>query len=157
MTTKLLLWWTVLILQASKKPQNKTKTYMTSLSHALHLHIISLCTQFVDRALFHHALYASSRGSVLLACLHPQHPPPLTGQLPVMIQNLLNLKGGCRQICYFHKWGYWGFLQRFEPLETQPEKTVSQIQVVCCIKVTQTSETLSFTMVFDPGHLIQKF
>lgn len=34
---------------------------------SLMLHIISPYTQFADQALFHHALYASLRGSVLLA------------------------------------------------------------------------------------------
>lgn len=107
-------------------PSNRKWTYIKSLSHVLSFHIISPYTQFADRALFHHALYASLRGSVLLACRLPQRPLLPIGQLPVMILSLLNLKGvsPLDQIpCHSHKWGYWGFLRRFEPQETQPKNT----------------------------------
>lgn len=120
---KLLLWSrTSLILLAS----NRKWTYTKSLSHVCRFHIFSPCTQFADRVLFRHALYASLRGSVLLVCRLPQHPLPLIGQLQVTTLSLLNLKGVSlldQILCHSRKWGYLGFLQRFELLETQPKNT----------------------------------
>lgn len=112
-TINLLLW---------SKPSFTLLASKQEKSHVFH--IISLYTQFADRGLSHHALYASWRGSVLLACPLPQHPLPLIGQLPVMTPSLLNLKGVSlldQILCRSHKWGYWGFLQRFEPQEIQPK------------------------------------
>lgn len=101
-----MIWDISFNLQAfNKKPPQKNHIHHVNLSHVLRFHI-SPYTQFADHAPFRHALYASLRGSVLLACPLPQLPLPLNGQLPAMNLSLLN-PGGVnfrdQILCYSHK------------------------------------------------------
>lgn len=108
------------------------------LSHCLHstqnrpyitlrvssFHIISLCTQFADRALFHRALYASWRGSVSPVCPLPWRPLPPSGRPPATNPRPSSLKGARlpdQILCCSRRWGCWGFLQISVPQETRPK------------------------------------
>lgn len=69
-----------------------SKNQRTSLSDDSYFHIISLCTQFADRAPFRRALYVSSHGCAELVSPLPQPPLPLSVHLPMKMLALLNQK-----------------------------------------------------------------